>query len=209
MSWKIDLIQAFQQIGGEGHYIDIYDAVEKIKGKENLTKSWKASVRGEIERFSKDSEKYNGKDDLFYSVNGIGKGIWGLNNFTEKETVIDLTEDDIEFPEGKKILRQHISRERNPRLIRIAKEKFIEENGKLFCEVCEFDFENEYGELGKGFIEGHHSKPISELKENEKTKVEDIVMVCSNCHKMLHRKRPWLKKDELKKLKKYYAQQSV
>eukprot|EP00918_Siedleckia_nematoides_P013151 GHVU01028702.1.p1 GENE.GHVU01028702.1~~GHVU01028702.1.p1 ORF type:complete len:210 (-),score=28.23 GHVU01028702.1:440-1069(-) len=200
-TWKEDIIKAFNQIGGEGHYTDIYSAVEEIRGTENLPKSWKAIVRGSIETYSSHSEKYDGKNDIFYSVDGIGKGIWGLNEFKESETVLDLTEDDIEFPEGKKVLRQHISRERNPKLIRLAKEKFIRENNNLYCEVCGFDFEKEYGDLGKGFIEGHHSKPISELKENEKTKIEDIVMVCSNCHKMLHRKRPWLKKNELKELK--------
>ncbi|MDY3520502.1 HNH endonuclease [Riemerella anatipestifer] len=200
-TWKDDIIKAFKRIGGEGHYSDIYDAVEAIRPKDKMTESWKAIVRGTIERFSSDSEAYNGKEDLFYSVDGLGKGIWGLNSYKETEVVIGLTEDDIGFPEGKKRLRQHIARERNPRLIRLAKKKFINEKGRLFCEVCDFDFEKEYGELGKDFIEGHHSKPISELKENEETKIEDIVMVCSNCHKMLHRKRPWLNKEELKNLK--------
>ena len=201
MSWKKYLVDAFKQIGGEGHYSDIYKAVENLKGKDNLTSSWKASVRGAIETYSKDSEKYNGKDDLFYSVNGIGKGIWGLNNYEDQTINVDLTEDDIGFPEGKEVLRKHIVRERNPKLIRLAKENFKSTNGMLFCEICGFNFEEEYGEIGKGFIEGHHSIPISDLKHKEETKVEDIVMVCSNCHKMLHRKRPWLSKNELKKIK--------
>ncbi len=34
----------------------------------------------------------------------------------------------------------------------------------------------------------------------EETKPEDITMVCANCHRMLHRKRPWLTIDELTKL---------
>jgi len=38
------------------------------------------------------------------------------------------------------------------------------------------------------------------MEPYHKTKPEDIVMVCSNCHKMLHRRRPWLKIDELKNL---------
>ncbi|TBV25540.1 restriction endonuclease [Meridianimaribacter sp. CL38] len=200
-TWKEDIIEAFKLIGGEGHYTDIYESVESVRPKEKMTKTWKATVRGTVERFSSDSEAFNGKEDIFYSVEGLGKGIWGLNDYKEAEVRIDLTEDDIEFPEGKKALRKHIARERNPKLIRLAKEKFINENGRLLCEVCDFDFEKEYGELGKGFIEGHHSKPVSELEENEKTKIEDIVMVCSNCHKMLHRRRPWLSKTELKKLK--------
>lgn len=34
-SWKEDIILALNEIGGEGHYSDIYDAVEEIRGKKN------------------------------------------------------------------------------------------------------------------------------------------------------------------------------
>ena len=200
-TWKEDIIKVLGLLGGEAHHNDIFEIIEEIRPKEKLTKTWRNTVRTEILYHSSDAKSFKGKEDLFYSVEGKGKGIWGLNNFSEKEILIDLTEDDIEFPEGKKKLRQHVARERNPKLIRLAKKKFFQKNGKLKCEICGFDFEVEYGELGKGFIEGHHSKPVSKLKKNEKTKVKDIVMVCSNCHKMLHRKRPWLKKKQLKRLK--------
>ena len=38
------------------------------------------------------------------------------------------------------------------------------------------------------------------MKPNEKTKIEDIVMLCSNCHSMVHRRKPWATKEDLKKL---------
>lgn len=38
------------------------------------------------------------------------------------------------------------------------------------------------------------------MAEGEETKIEDIAIVCSNCHRMLHRKRPWLSINELKQL---------
>ncbi len=86
-------------------------------------------------------------------------------------------------------------------MIRLAKEKFKQENnGRLFCEICGFDFYDTYGEIGEDFIEGHHTVPVSKLEEGQVTKVEDIAIVCSNCHRMLHRKRPWLSKDQLKTL---------
>ncbi|MCY8497740.1 HNH endonuclease [Bacillus atrophaeus] len=47
-------------------------------------------------------------------------------------------------------------------------------------------------------MEGHHIIPVSELEEDSKTKVEDIILVCANCHRMLQRKRPWLSKEQLK-----------
>ena len=77
---------------------------------------------------------------------------------------------------------------------------FLEKHGKLYCEVCGFNFEEKYGDLGKDFIEAHHVKAVSSMKEDEKTKLEDLVMVCSNCHSMIHRRKPWLNKNQLKKL---------
>lgn len=113
---------------------------------------------------------------------------------------IGFTEDDEGFPEGKLILKQHLIKERNSEVVKLAKKRFIQKHGKLFCEVCDFDFSIRYGDIGKGYIEGHHTKPVSEMAENEKTKVEDIAIVCANCHRMLHRKRPWLTINDLKKL---------
>jgi hypothetical protein len=133
-------------------------------------------------------------------------GFTNVSNVMRKLSEIDrigYTEDDEGFPEGKLKLKQHLVRERNPEVIKLAKELFIERHSKLFCEVCDFDFVEHYGELGEGYIEGHHTKPISEMAENEETKVEDISLVCANCHRMLHRKRPWLSISELKQLLKY------
>ena len=192
------IIEALENLGGEAHYSDIYDYI--LKNKAKLPKSWKAIIRATIESYSINSDRYNGGENLFYTVEGLGKGIWGLNDFVPKEYNVDLTEDDIEFPEGKKLLRKHIIRERNPKIIRLAKKQFLSKNGKLFCEICGFEFEKVYGDIGQGFIEAHHSKAISLLDENEKTKIDDIIMVCSNCHRMLHRKRPWLDKQNLTKL---------
>ena len=113
---------------------------------------------------------------------------------------VGFTEDDEGFPEGKCTLKLHLVRERNPEVIKLAKERFMQQHSKLFCEVCGFDFKANYGDIGEGYIEGHHTKPVSEMAENEQTRVEDIALVCANCHRMLHRKRPWLSTHELKGL---------
>ena len=72
--------------------------------------------------------------------------------------------------------------------------------GLLFCEVCGFDFHHTYGNIGKGFIECHHLKPLSEYDLNEKTNKENLVFLCSNCHKVVHKYRPWLGRNELKNI---------
>lgn len=109
----------------------------------------------------------------------------------------DNLEEDIGFEEGEKRLKQHFVRERNPLVIKLAKEGFKAKNGRLFCEVCGFDFYRKYGEIGQDFIEGHHTIPVSELKDGQNTRVEDIALVCSNCHKMLHNRKQWMSKEEL------------
>jgi predicted HNH restriction endonuclease len=108
---------------------------------------------------------------------------------------------DTEFPEGKKYEVRHKRRERNPKLVAKAKAQFKVRFGRLFCEACDFDFAAKYGNAGDGFIEVHHDKiPVSELKPNAKTKVSDLALVCSNCHRILHRRRPWLTVQALRRL---------
>lgn len=56
------------------------------------------------------------------------------------------------------------------------------------CAVCGFDFFKVYGERGKEFIEVHHIKPISTSQEEIVVNPEtDLVTVCANCHRMIHR----------------------
>jgi hypothetical protein len=104
------------------------------------------------------------------------------------------------FPEGKLVERKHKARERSAKLIAEAKAAFIKDNKNLYCTVCDFDFEKKYGERGKDFIEAHHTIPVSEMVPGQNTKVEDIALVCSNCHKILHRTRPWLSMKRLKEI---------
>ena len=39
------------------------------------------------------------------------------------------------------------------------------------------------------FAEAHHLRPLSKKRAKEKTRLEDLVTVCSNCHRMLHQMR--------------------
>jgi len=104
------------------------------------------------------------------------------------------------FPEGKRFERIHIARERNAELVRAAKDAALIATNSLKCEVCGFDFKKTYGELGEGYIEAHHTSPMCELNDDSVTKIEDLALVCSNCHRMLHRRRPWISHTDLKSL---------
>ena len=89
-------------------------------------------------------------------------------------------------------------------LVQAAKKKFKQEHGgRLFCEICGFDFFSIYGSIGEDYIEVHHKKPISKMKEGEKTNLKDVAVVCANCHRMIHRKKPWLTIEQIKKMLKH------
>ena len=105
-----------------------------------------------------------------------------------------------EFPEGRTAYVLHRKRERSALLTKKVKSLALKNHGHLYCKVCGFDFQNIYGQIGEGFIEAHHTIPVSRLHEKSITRIEDIVLVCSNCHRMLHRRRPWLTLHHLSKL---------
>ncbi|MFY9953934.1 HNH endonuclease [Bradyrhizobium sp.] len=112
-------------------------------------------------------------------------------------------EEDEEFAEaeeGRILTRIHRSRERSRKLVENKKASVVKANGHLKCEACSFDFEVTYGERGKSFIEAHHVKPVHTLAAGEKTKLEDLVLLCSNCHRIVHTQRPWLTVEELRQL---------
>lgn len=111
------------------------------------------------------------------------------------ETFEDPIETEITDIEGKSLLRKHLVKERSSKLISAFKQLLSSYN----CWVCGFDFQETYGEVGAGFIEAHHTKPISSLKEGERVSTKDIVAVCSNCHRMIHKTNPMLDWKELKK----------
>lgn len=99
-----------------------------------------------------------------------------------------LSEDEeSRYPEGVASYRLHRQLERDTGLAEKAKQKRLAEAGSLSCDVCGFDFEQEYGELGAGYIEAHHTVPVSQLNGDTQTQLSDLALVCSNCHRMLHR----------------------
>lgn len=103
----------------------------------------------------------------------------------------ELAEDtieDMEGPEGSVAVRLHKKRERNAKLIRAKRAQVLKQKGKLACEVCSFNFAKTFGAHGDGFIEVHHTNPLALSEPDRKTKLSELALVCSNCHRMLHRR---------------------
>ena len=123
------------------------------------------------------------------------------DELSENEIVIE--DDESAFSEGKERYKQHRYLERDGRIAPRAKAQRLAKTGKLECEVCQLDFAARYGEIGRGFIEAHHKTPVAQLAGTNKTQIRDLALVCSNCHRMLHRGNPLLTVEQLKE--KYLA----
>ena len=65
--------------------------------------------------------------------------------------------------------------------------RFIAATSSCISEVCNFDFGATYGEMGAGYMEAHHIRPVSTLTVGQRTKASDLALVCANCHRVLHR----------------------
>jgi 5-methylcytosine-specific restriction protein A len=94
------------------------------------------------------------------------------------------------------ILRRHRARERPSRLIR----KYKRALKSYDCMICGFNFERQYGLLGRLRIEVHHTKYVVRMKKNEKVNIKHLIPICANCHKMLHTKMPPWTWKELKRM---------
>jgi 5-methylcytosine-specific restriction protein A len=85
----------------------------------------------------------------------------------------------------KRQYRLHRRIERNRTAARRAKQ-----HHGTRCQACELDFAERYGDIGEGFIEAHHLRPISSLNEGVSVVYEvatDFAVLCANCHRMIHR----------------------
>ena len=124
-------------------------------------------------------------------------------NTEEQHTVREeagLVDVDLIATEGKQRLVQHLRRERKRSLVEAKKALILRKNGRLACDCCGFDFKVIYGGLGEGFCEVHHKRPLSQSKAETKTKLSDMAVVCSNCHRVIHRSQPMITIEKLRRL---------
>ncbi|MEK4536336.1 HNH endonuclease [Peribacillus sp. FSL K6-1552] len=97
----------------------------------------------------------------------------------------EIAQEDSYYRDGEVKFYHGARYERNPK----NRIEAIRIHGTI-CKVCDFNFEEVYGERGKDFIEVHHIKPLSTFKyEMVIDPKEDLVPVCSNCHRVIHRKK--------------------
>ena len=191
-SIKSDLfaLNSLLQRWGEVTHKDSADILQKILELTTSNQQYE-SIQNErmfYEDYLENPSKY--KDIIFILRLFLKKNLY----FTTDDASL------ISSSEGSSIFDQHFARERDPRIIKAKKEQEISIKGYLACEACNFNFEEKYGMHGINYAEVHHLKPISANKEACSTYLGDLCILCSNCHRMIHRKLPWLSVDDLKNI---------
>lgn len=100
------------------------------------------------------------------------------------------TDEERNWIEGNPKIASHLRRERHPGLAKEKRAQFIAEHGRLFCEDCKLDPAERYGyEAGSACIEVHHHiTHVAKMQPGHRTRMEDLMCLCANCHRVLHRK---------------------
>lgn len=97
-----------------------------------------------------------------------------------------------EVLEGDLVTTEATFRKRNRAVI--AAKKALSDG---WCEACRFSFPRRY-RTNKDFLVAHHTIPIGGRMGAIRTTVDDILLLCPNCHAVAHTKNPPLSLGELK-----------
>jgi hypothetical protein len=110
-------------------------------------------------------------------------GLWNID-------FIDNVNTDFSAFEGNTQLKAHYRRERSRKLVTLKKEQYKQVHGILRCELCGLSFEEIYPKsFGENYIEAHHKTPLAEINQLIRTTMGDLILVCANCHRMIHRSK--------------------
>jgi predicted HNH restriction endonuclease len=183
--------------------------VRNLKSHETFERLGYADYKDGVYFLSNNGDKYlqENQDILKYLL---------INDFTYTDVInslktisstkstkpLQVFDENVIIQEGMKIIVEKEIYIRSKQLRDYALSYFEEKNG-LNCTCCGFNFSNFYGrEIGDGFIEMHHIKPIFQyqgdnLVQTIKSAILNIVPLCSNCHRMIHRHGKQLLQIEL------------
>jgi hypothetical protein len=99
---------------------------------------------------------------------------------------LDVDIHTVSATEGRSRLVLHLQRERNQAVVRSKKRHAT----SLHCEVCGFSFGSAYGRAASDYCEVHHLLPLSEVARTTRTRMEDLAILCANCHRVVHLQNP-------------------
>lgn len=82
ITYLTEIISALEHYDGMASLKEISSYIEKNNVLPNIhtNSNWTRNVSAVIQRHCSQTKSYDGADDLFYSVYGLGEGFWGLKN---------------------------------------------------------------------------------------------------------------------------------
>ena len=174
-TWTEDIVLAMSNLGGVATLSEIYKEVKNVRTGP-IPVAFEATIRGAIERSSSDSLAHSGKNDIFFSVKGLGAGIWGLRSFAVANPVAN---DADLLPAGTVEPARHVQA-----TYRILRETEMARKIKMLhkntCQMC--------GILltvaGRAYSEAHHLKPLGRPHFGPDIP-SNIIVACPNCHVQL------------------------
>lgn len=103
-----------------------------------------------------------------------------LENLNNEKEVDFIELEEFEIEEGEYLKRLIEAKKRNPKVRKMKIEQFKKDNnGKVFCEVCNED--------DIVVLDVHHDLiQVSNMQDGHKTKLSDLRVICSNCHRKVH-----------------------
>ena len=195
-----EIVTALRLLGGQAQAKYIKDKVTELRGgipvHYGRPHSYRETIQKKIEDHCPQSDNWKPSNQPYFER--VSRGVYRLiqkanadqqpfDDSLAKQVASDLealSDEEIGI-EGGKRAKLIAYFERNPALRTAA----VVLHGTT-CKACGFNFEAAYGEHGKNYIEVHHLTPISTLPDPSSINPrEDLTVLCSNCHRMVHRKR--------------------
>ena len=122
---------------------------------------------------------YNGHNDAIKeAVKAIGEGII---SFSESQEIFAI--------EGGRRLMIHLRFERKAKIAQEAVRRHVHAAGPV-CKLCAMDFSNRYQlSSWEHCLEAHHITPLSFRLKAANTRLDDFLIICPTCHRVIHKKR--------------------
>lgn len=180
-TWLALLVEVYNELGGEAPYSTVYSLAKekRIRGGSTWTSEARATIRRTVEDHAESSRNFRGKA-VFFSVEGHGRGVWGLlPEYRTPDTTIQPG--DSAYGSGLEGIvkeQSYLRRSRDPRLVEARK---LRDN--FTCQACGFRLEVA---PNKFVVDVHHLDPIGSVANVVLTSIEDLVCLCPNCHRVAH-----------------------
>ena len=195
-----EIVEALRLLGGTAQAKHIKDKVTELRGgmpsHYGRSHSYRETIQKQIEDHCPQSANWRSTNTALFER--IDRGVYRLYGASAppesaaqalaaqvRADLEALAEEENTALEGGKSARLVSYFERNAGLRAAA----IAHHG-LTCVACGFNFGRVYGEHGASYIEVHHLVLVSTLLEPASVNpMTDMTVLCSNCHRMIHRQR--------------------